>query len=229
MIDIEENLVALEDRIQVALRASGRRRDAVSLLAVSKKQPISAIQQAAALGLANFGENYLQEALAKIGQLASPGCHWHFIGALQGNKTRQVAEHFDWVHSVDRERIARRLSEQRPPGVPALNICVQVNIDAEQGKAGVLPGQLPALLESIAGLPNLRLRGLMAIPEAGASRDQRARSFAQMHELFIARQQAIGSEHFDTLSMGMSADLEQAIDAGATLLRVGTAIFGPRG
>ncbi len=229
MIDIEENLVALEDRIQVALRASGRSRNALSVLAVSKKQPISAIQRALALGLVDFGENYLQEALAKIDQLPSPTAQWHFIGALQANKTRPVAEHFDWVHSIDRERIARRLGEQRPATMPPLNVCVQVNIDAEPGKAGVLPEALPALVASIQGLPNLRLRGLMAIPQAGVSQDRRERSFEQMHTLFTDQQRALGCPDFDTLSMGMSDDLELAIAAGATLLRVGTAIFGARG
>ena len=229
MIDIEKNLVALEDRIQVALRASGRARTDVSVLAVSKKQPVLAIQQASALGLAHFGENYLQEALAKIEQMPALDAQWHFIGALQANKSRPVAEHFDWVHSVDRERLARRLSEQRPPHLPALNVCVQVNVDAEPGKAGVEPAKLPALLEAVAGLPGLELRGLMAIPQAGVDQARRAQSFAQMQTLFAEHQRALGSDAFDTLSMGMSDDLELAIAAGATLLRVGTAIFGPRG
>ena len=174
-----------------------------------------------------FGENYLDEAVGKIGQLADQGCCWHFIGAIQSNKTKHVAQHFHWAHCIDREKIARRLSDQRPEDMPPLNVCIQVNIDDESSKAGVIPEQAAtALADSIATLTNIRLRGLMAIPAPAATYEQQREPFARLRHLFEQLKQ--NHTGLDTLSMGMSNDIRAAIAEGATMVRVGTAIFGAR-
>jgi hypothetical protein len=200
----------------------------VHLLAVSKTQPAEAVRAAFDAGQRAFGENYVQEALAKIAALADlrAQLQWHLIGPLQSNKTRVVAEAFDWVQSVDRLKIAQRLSEQRPPGLPPLNICLQVNISGEASKSGVLPAELPALAEAVAALPRLRLRGLMAIPEPEEDFERQRAPHRALRELL----EALNAQGLalDTLSMGMSADVEAAIAEGATLVRVGTALFGAR-
>ncbi|HEX4871590.1 MAG TPA: YggS family pyridoxal phosphate-dependent enzyme [Nevskiaceae bacterium] len=211
---------------RIARAAAGAQRSAaaVQLLAVSKTQPAAALRALHAAGQRAFGENYLQEARAKQQQLAELDLEWHFIGPVQSNKTRELAEHFDWVHGVDRLRIAERLSAQRPPARPPLQVCVQVNVSAEASKAGCAPDQTLALCQQVAALPGLRLRGLMAIPEPHPA-DPRA-PFRQLREL-AERIRAQGLP-LDTLSMGMSEDLDAAIAEGATLVRVGTALFGPR-
>jgi len=224
---IAANIAAVRQRIARAGEVTARDAGQIALLAVGKKQSPQALRAAAAEGLLDIGENYLQEAADKMALLADLPLRWHFIGALQKNKTRPVAERFDWVHSVDRADLAQRLSVQRPAELPPLNICLQVNIDGEGSKAGVAPAQLGELIEQVVALPQLTLRGLMAIPARGDAA-QRRHSFAQMQRLFHAARAQCGVPSFDILSMGMSADLEQAIAEGATLLRVGTAIFGSR-
>lgn len=219
MATIAENLQAVEARIGRAARAAGRDPAAVTLLAVSKTHSLSRVREAAAAGQGAFGENYVQEALEKIGAL--PGLEWHLIGPLQSNKTRPAAEHFAWVQTVQSEKIARRLSGQRPAGLPPLNVLVQVNASGEATKSGVVPRDVPALAKLLKQLPRLRLRGLMAIPEPGAPAS-RYREIASLYESLK------GELGFDTLSMGMSDDLELAIAQGATMVRVGTAIFGMR-
>ena len=225
-IDIAENIANVRARSGRACARSGRPAAAVALLAVSKTQPPAALAAALRAGVDGIGENYLQEAQDKIAALGPTAATWHFIGPLQSNKTAGVAAAFDWVQSVDRLKIAQRLAAQRPAGLAPLNVCVQVNIDREATKSGVTPEQLPALLAAIAALPNLALRGLMAIPLAAADPEQRRASFARMRALFEAQR-----AHFpqlDTLSMGMSDDFEIAIEEGATLVRIGSAIFGAR-
>ena len=198
----------------------------VRLVAVSKTKPADQIAQAIAAGQCDFGENYLGEAVEKMAQLSAHNCHWHFIGPIQSNKTRQVAAHFSWVHCIDREKIAQRLSSQRPVQLPALNICIQVNIDKENSKSGVPAESVAALADSIARLDNIRLRGLMAIPNPASDFDAQCRPFARLRALFERLQSTHPS--LDTLSMGMSADLRAAIAEGATMVRIGTAIFGTR-
>lgn len=217
------------ERLRVALARAGRAPDAAKLLAVSKTKPAAMIRQAWQLGQREFGENYLQEALDKQTELADlDDLVWHFIGPLQSNKTRAVAEHFDWMHSVDRLKIAKRLSEQRPSHLAPLNICLQVNISREESKAGVLPEALDALAQEVAALPNLRLRGLMAIPAPADNIDAQRKPLAALREHLTALQRTLPKAPLDTLSMGMSDDLEAAILEGATLVRLGTAIFGAR-
>ena len=229
MSDIDINLQAVRQRIQRAAEAAGRPSGEVSLLAVSKTKPLADILAAAAAGQRAFGENYVQEGLDKIAACADrpgPALEWHFIGPLQSNKSRPVAERFDWVHSVDRLRLAQRLSEQRPASLPPLNVCVQVNISGEDSKSGCAPAEAAALCHAVAALPRLRLRGLMAIPApADSAAEQRppCRALRQLYEQLRAEGLAL-----DTLSMGMSHDLEAAIAEGATLVRIGTAIFGER-
>ena len=216
-------------RLRDALEGAGRAQDAAQLLAVSKTKPAAMIRQAWQLGQREFGENYLQEALEKQTELADlDGIVWHFIGPLQSNKTRSVAEHFDWVHSVDRLKIAKRLNEQRPAHLAPLNICLQVNISHEESKAGVLPEALEALAREVATLPNLHLRGLMAIPAPAEEISAQRQPLAALREAFTALQISLPDAPLDTLSMGMSNDLEAAILEGATLVRLGTAIFGAR-
>lgn len=223
---LASGLAALRQRLLAAARASGRDVRSITLLAVSKGQPAARLQSALALGLTQFGENYLDEALAKISALAGTPAEWHFIGRVQGNKTRPVAEHFSWVHGVDRERIARRLSEQRPEQVAPLNVCVQVNIAGEVSKSGVSPAQTLPLLQVISRLPRLRLRGLMCMLPFDLPEPDQHRHFAALRRLRdAANAQGLG---LDTLSMGMSGDLESAVAEEATLVRIGTALFGPR-
>lgn len=230
MITIPANLQAVNMRIASACAAARRAPTTVTLLAVSKTWPASAVRAAAAAGQRAFGESYVQEALAKQAELAELALEWHFIGPLQSNKTRPVAEHFAWVHSVERLKIAERLSEQRPAHLPPLNVCVQVNVSGESSKSGCAPAAAPALCRAIAALPRLRLRGLMAIPEPGADDMEKSalarRRFASLRAL-LADMNAAGLA-LDTLSMGMSHDLEDAIIEGATIVRIGTAIFGKR-
>jgi PLP dependent protein len=206
--------------------ACGRNVDSVTLLAVSKSQPVEMIAAAAQAGVRDFGENYLQEALAKVQALRSLGLTWHFIGQVQANKTRPIAEEFAWVHGVDRLRIAERLSAQRPYHAPPLNVCVQVNVAGEATKAGVAPDEAPALLNAVGSLPRLSLRGLMCMLPEGADRETQRRSFAAVRQLLESANAA--GAHLDTLSMGMSSDFEAAICEGATIVRIGSAIFGPR-
>lgn len=213
-------------RLRAAAEAAGRAPESVRLLAVSKLQPADAVRGLHACGQRAFGENYVQEALAKMDALADLDLEWHLIGPLQSNKTREVAERFAWVHSVDRLKIARRLSEQRPAAMPPLQVCLQVNIDDEDSKSGCAPADLPALAEAVLKLPGLRLRGLMCIPRPGnvAALAQLAKTHADLR----ARLPALADMPFDTLSMGMSDDLAEAVAAGSTLVRVGTALFGAR-
>ena len=230
MSTIEEKLQAVRRAIAQAASDAGRPADSVTLLAVSKTFGADAVLAAAAAGQTAFGENYLQEALDKIAavRLALPQASlaWHFIGPIQSNKTRPIAEHFDWVHTVEREKIAARLSEQRPEGMPDINICLQVNISGEASKSGVAPDDLPALAHAVAKLPRLRLRGLMAIPEPQSEPALQRAAFAQLRELY--EQLRAEGLPLDTLSMGMSADLQAAVLEGATIVRVGSAIFGAR-
>ena len=216
----------VQNRIASACRAAGRAPGSVQLLAVGKQHPAEAIRQLHALGQRAFGENRVDEALSKQAALADLDIEWHFIGAVQSNKTRDLAGHFDWVQSVDREKILRRLSEQRPAELGELNICLQLNIDDEPQKAGLPPADLEAMAELAEQLPGLRLRGLMCIPEAGASEAHTRASFARMRGLFT--QLRAQGHPLDTLSMGMSGDLELAVAEGSTMLRVGTDLFGPR-
>lgn len=230
MESIGSRLQAVKGRIDAACQAAGRGANSVTLLAVSKTFGAEAVREAHAAGQAAFGENYVQEALAKIDALADlrPQLEWHFIGPLQSNKTRPVAEAFDWVHSVDRLKIAERLAEQRPAWLPPLNLCLQVNVSGEASKSGVAPAELPALAAAVAALPaaRVRLAGLMSIPAPAADETAQRAAHRHLRELLQAlRQQGLA---LDTLSMGMSADLEAAIAEGSTVVRVGTAIFGAR-
>ena len=219
----------VSERITQAALQAGRPTLSVKLLAVSKTFPADQVAAVAALGQRDFGENYVQEGVDKIVALNSvAGLVWHCIGPLQSNKTRLVAEHFDWVHSVDRLKIAQRLSEQRPAHLPPLQVCLQVNIDGGPTKAGVAPADALALAQAVSALPRLALRGIMTIPDPVAGFDAQVALHAQAKRLFDALQTALGLPHFDTLSMGMSADLEAAVQAGSTMVRVGTAVFGAR-
>lgn len=216
----------VREQILHACRDSQRTADSVQLLAVSKTRGADEIRQLHACGQTAFGENYLQEALDKITALQDLALEWHFIGPIQSNKTRAIAERFDWVHSVDRLKIAQRLSEQRPADLPPLNICLQINISEEASKSGCSLDELPALARNVASLPNLRLRGLMAIPEPETDPARQRATFARVRQLLTDLQHEL--PQLDTLSMGMSGDLEAAIAEGATIVRVGTALFGPR-
>lgn len=226
MNDLNANLQNVNARIARACRKAGRAVENVRLLAVSKGQAADKIRLLHTAGQKDFGENYVQEAREKQEQLGELDITWHFIGPLQSNKTREVAEHFHWVQSVDREKLLLRLSGQRPEKLPALNVCLQVNIDREPQKSGVLPEDLPQLARAASRLPGLRLRGLMAIPKLTHSAAEAMQSFENVHSLF-ARLQDDGLA-LDILSMGMSSDLEQAIFAGSTMVRIGTDLFGPR-
>ncbi len=226
MTTISANLQAVRERIGAAARQAGRAPDEICLVAVSKTRPAEDVRAAAAAGQRRFAENYVQEAIAKAELLRDLTLEWHFIGPLQSNKTRAVAETFSWVHSVDRLRIAERLAEQRPPQLPALNVCLQVNVSGEASKSGVAADALPALARAVAALPRLKLRGLMAIPAPAADRAQQRSAFRCLR-LAFEELKAAGLP-LDTLSMGMTDDLEAAILEGTTLVRVGTAIFGER-
>jgi len=226
MSSIGANLQAVQLRIESALRASGRPANSVRLVAVSKTFASSAVREAAEAGLRDFGENYVTEGVDKIRELGALGLVWHYIGPIQSNKTRPIAEHFDWVHSLDRDRIAARLAESRGPARPQLQVCIQVNVSGEASKSGVAPGELDRLAEQVLRLERLKLRGLMAVPEPTPDAGLQRRRFAQLRELRDRLNR--GGFAMDTLSMGMSADLEAAIAEGATMVRVGTAIFGER-
>ncbi len=226
MHNIEKNLAAVRDKISRYAQAYQRQPEDITLLAVSKTKPVAEIEIALAAGQHDFGENYVQEAEQKILALRDKSITWHFIGPIQSNKTRRISELFDWVHSVDRFKIARRLSEQRPGELPALNILLQVNIENEPTKAGIGVDQILPLAQKIADLPRVRLRGLMAIPAIHSDFEQQRKPLAQMFQAWQQLQQQCGD--CDTLSMGMSADMQAAIAEGATLVRIGTAIFGPR-
>jgi pyridoxal phosphate enzyme (YggS family) len=221
MRSIDDNLQAVRQRIKSAAAAAGRDPRDVTLLAVSKTHPAALVEAALQAGQRSFGENYVQEAIEKMDALAGRQIEWHLIGPLQSNKTRPVAERFDWVHSVESDKVARRLSEQRPAGLAPLNALIQVNVSGEGTKSGVALKHVFALADSIHKLPRLKLRGLMAVPEPGAGID-RYRALKAMYEKLK------GDFAFDTLSVGMSDDLEVAIAEGSTLVRVGTAIFGAR-
>lgn len=224
---LTERLARLETRIVQACEGAGRSRESVALLAVSKTRSAEDIECAHAAGVTRFGENYLDEAAAKQDRLPSAPLEWHFIGPIQSNKTRAIAERFDWVQSVDRPKIVRRLGEQRPEHLGPLHLLLQVNIDREPQKAGCAPDEVEALAAGIAEFKTLKLRGLMAIPSADNSPEQARAAFAEMRTLF----ESLQARHpgVDTLSMGMSGDLEAAIAEGSTMVRVGTALFGPRG
>ena len=226
MTTISANLQAVLARIEAAASACGRAPGTVGLLAVSKTWPAACVGEAAAAGQKAFGENYVQEGIDKIREVARPDLEWHFIGPLQSNKTRQVAETFAWVHSVDRFKIAERLSQQRPETLPPLQVCLQVNISGEDTKSGVAPQDVPALARQVAQLPRLALRGLMAIPAPAADFAAQREPFCRLRLLF--EQLVREGLSLDTLSMGMSHDIEAAIAEGATQVRVGTAIFGER-
>lgn len=223
MSTIADNIGLVSQRIRAAADAVQRDASSIHLLAVSKTKPAQAVREAYAAGQLEFGENYLQEALGKQAELTDLPLSWHFIGPIQSNKTRAIAENFAWVHSVDRLKIAQRLSEQRPADLPPLNICIQVNVSGEASKSGCTPADLPALANAISALPHLTLRGLMAIPEPTEDRTEQDAAFATVRDL----QNSLNLP-LDTLSMGMSHDLESAIAQGATWVRIGTALFGAR-
>ncbi len=217
-------LDAVRARLHAAERAAGRPPGAVTLLAASKQQNADTVRAVAAQGQRVFGENYVQEALPKMAALADLDLSWHFIGRLQRNKTRDVAAHFDWLHTLDRADLARRLSAQRPPGKPPLQVLIEVNVSGEVTKGGVPPAAVAALAAEVRTLPGLRLRGLMSLPALDDDPERQRAAFARLRELL----QALGDDHLDTLSMGTSADLEAAVAEGATIVRVGTALFGAR-
>lgn len=226
MTPISANLQAVRERIDAAARRFGRDPAGIALLAVSKTWPADSVRAAAAAGQRAFGENYVQETVEKIAELAPLALEWHFIGPLQSNKTRLVAEHVDWMHSVERLKIAERLSQQRPASLAPLNICLQVNVSGEATKSGCTLEEAPVLAAKIATLPNIRLRGLMCIPEPADDFEAQRQPFRRLREL-CENLRAQGLP-LDTLSMGMSHDMEAAIAEGATIVRVGTAIFGDR-
>ena len=223
---ISDKIAHLLERVRLAAEKSQRAAGSVKVLAVSKTHPAQAIRAAHQCGLQDFGESYLQEALTKMAELGDLPLTWHFIGPIQSNKARPIAEHFAWVHSVDRSKIARRLSDCRPQGLPPLQVCLQVNISGEQSKSGVSLDELPQLAREVAGMPRLQLRGIMAIPAPTTDFAQQRAAFASLR-LALARIQAL-APGMDTLSMGMSDDLEAAIAEGSTMVRVGTDIFGSR-
>ena len=226
MTSLSAKLQAVRVRIACAARRYGRDPEDIQLLAVSKTWPAADVNEVAAAGQTAFGESFIQEGLEKIVELRALGLEWHFIGALQSNKTRLLAENFDWVHSIDRLRIAERLSEQRPASLPPLSVCLQVNVSGEVSKSGVEPSEALALAHAVAALPQLHLRGLMTIPARTEAFPEQRRAFRLLRQL--SEQLKADGLLLDTLSMGMSYDLEAAIAEGATLLRVGTAIFGER-
>ena len=228
MATIANNLQLVRNRIQAACAQTGRPADSVTLLAVSKTFPAVTVRDAFHAGQRSFGENYVQEALDKIAELADLRAQitWHLIGPLQSNKTRVVAEHFDWVQSVDRLKIAQRLSEQRPPHLPPLQVCIQVNTSGEDSKSGVTPGEALPLAQAVAALPRLQLRGVMALPAPSPDPAVQAEALAQVRVVF--EQLRAAGLPLDVLSMGMSADLEAAVAQGSTMVRVGTALFGQR-
>jgi len=226
MTNIAKALNSVRARITSAAKACGRSPEEIVLLAVSKTKPVAAIREAHAAGQNTFGENYLQDALPKIRELQDLGLEWHYIGRIQSNKTNEIAQHFAWVHSIDKLKHAQRLSKQRPVDMQPLQCCIQVNLSGEQSKGGVSTAELPQLARSIAQLPHLQLRGLMTMPDPHSKPEDQASVFAELAQL--KRQLESEGILLDTLSMGMSGDLELAIAAGSTLVRVGTDIFGAR-
>lgn len=229
MDELAKRYQAVRERITQAALQAGRSPDNVQLLVVSKTFAADKVAQVAALGQRDFGENYVQEGVDKIAALQGvKGLVWHCIGPLQSNKTRPVAEHFDWVHSVHRLKIAQRLSEQRPAHLPPLQVCLQVNIDGGTTKAGVMPSEALVLAQAVSALPHLNLRGLMTIPEPASTFEAQVAVHQQAKHLFDELKAALNVPQFDTLSMGMSGDLEAAVQAGSSMVRVGTAVFGAR-
>ncbi len=226
MKNIVDNICAVRAQITQAAQDAGRDPGSIQLLAVSKTRQANELREAFDAGQHAFGENYLQESLDKIAALTDLAIEWHFIGPIQSNKTRPIAEHFHWVHSVDRAKVARRLSEQRPADMAPLNVCLQVNISAEASKSGCPPADVMALAQEVAQLPRLKLRGLMAIPAATGDAQQQQKAFGDLRRLLQQLQTEL--PQLDTLSMGMSGDLAAAIREGASIVRIGTAIFGPR-
>ncbi len=226
MIRVTENLRKIRDLLAETAVNAGRSRDSVELLAVSKKQPVSLIIEAASAGQRDFGENQVQEGIDKITEITDPELTWHFIGHLQTNKTRPVAEHFSWVHSVDRLKTARRLSDQRPEELGDLNVCIQVNVDEEASKSGIPVDETRELATAILELPRLRLRGLMCLPAIRHDFESQREPFRRLREL--ADDLRAAGIPIDTLSMGMSDDFRAAIAEGSTIVRIGTAVFGPR-
>ncbi|HEY8510101.1 MAG TPA: YggS family pyridoxal phosphate-dependent enzyme [Steroidobacteraceae bacterium] len=222
------NIAEVRERIARAAQAAGRSVDSITLLAVGKSQPVTLLRSAAQAGIQHFGENYLQEALGKIEAMRNLPVTWHFIGHIQSNKTRPIAENFAWVHTIDRLKIAQRLSDQRPYHAPPLNVCLQVNVGDEASKGGAAPADIPALAAAVAALPRLQLRGLMCLPPPEEDPARQRHWFSQVRQLLESLNAAPGLPPLDTLSMGMSADLESAIAEGATIVRIGTALFGPR-
>jgi len=227
MSAIADRLAALRERIATLEARYGRMPGSVTLIGVSKTHPGGRIREAAAAGLAAFGESYVQEALPKIEALADLPLTWHFVGRIQGNKTAAIAASFHWVHGIDRLRIAQRLSEQRPPRMPPLDCCIEVHLSGEQSKGGATLAEVPELAAAVAAMPRLRLRGLMTLPAPAAGIVEQRRPFAQLAECLARLQRQLPG--LDTLSIGMSDDMEAAIAEGATMLRIGTALFGPRG
>ncbi len=223
---IASNYETVRGKISIFEQRYARQVNDVCLIAVSKTRSVEEIRSLAALGQRHFGENYVQEAIDKIADITDIPLIWHFIGPIQKNKTKLIAQHFVWVHSVEREVIATRLNDQRPASLPKLNVCLQINIDNEASKSGITAQQAPALAAKVSAMPNLILRGLMAIPVATDDINQQLYSFKKMSALFSELQQQ--HEYMDTLSMGMSNDYEAAIANGATMIRIGTALFGPR-
>ncbi len=223
---LAENYRAVVDRIRAAERCANRQVGSVNLVAVGKRHPADAIRTLAGCGQRIFAENFVQEAIGKQQALSDLDIEWHFVGSIQSNKTRDIANHFSWVHSVDRYKIARRLNDQRPDDWPPLNICVQTNLQGEATKSGVSGEELLPLLDEVASLPRVRVRGLMIIPEPVDAVDEQRAVFGRLREWL---ELAVERGHpLDTLSMGMTADMEVAIDQGATHVRIGTALFGPR-
>lgn len=226
MIRVTENLALIRDLLAISAKEAGRDPNTVKLLAVSKRQPLDKVLAAASAGQRDFGENTVQEGLSKICATVGKGLTWHLIGHLQSNKTRAVAENFDWVHTIDKAKTANRLSQQRPEELAPLNICLQVNIDKEPGKSGIPVDALPELAAACIELPNIRLRGLMCLPAIREEFEAQRKPFALLRKQMEALQQA--GFDLDTLSMGMSGDYRAAVFEGATIVRIGTALFGER-
>lgn len=228
MHSISNQVTAVQKRVAEAAQRNGRVRDSIRLVGASKTQSAETIRAVAACGITEFGENYVNDALPKIDALRDLSLQWHFIGAIQSNKTRAIAHHFQWVQTVDRVKIAQRLSDQRPEHADALDVLIQVNVDDEPQKAGIAPDALAEFAQHVLKLPRIRLRGLMSIPRPEVDPQAQRTAFRRMRELF-ERAKPIGATHWDTLSMGMTQDFETAIAEGATMIRIGTALFGPRG
>ncbi len=229
MSSINTRIQSVRERVRMAARESGRNENDILLLAVTKTHDMTAIKEAMDCGIFCFGENYVQEGVEKISKVTNAPIEWHFLGPLQSNKTRIVAYHFDWVHSLDRIKVAERLSKQRPPTLPPLNVCIQVNLDNQPTKTGLQSNTVASMIHHIISLPQIKVRGLMAIPEPRQTHNEQRKIFAQLsclkEEINIRLDK---SQKLDTLSMGMSSDLEAAIQEGSTIVRVGTDIFGPR-